>query len=189
MKKLITLTTCLLLSFTSSKAAVILLDVFEGIDTTGISLSVELIQTQNSELKLLVINDSTIQSVITQIAFEDLSSILSQPTIPSQWDIDNSANIPGSNNISFNTDYGLKSKPSPIQNGIASGEQIEIILPNVNKSDVLYGFENGTIKMAVHVQSIGSNSTSASYTSLIPEPTSTMLSALGMGLILFRRTK
>lgn len=188
MKKLITLTGCLLLSFTSSKATVILLDVFEGVGDPAVELSLELSYDQNI-LKLLVINDSTNSSVITRIAFEDLSSVLFQPTIPSQWSIDNDVNIPGSNNISFDTNYGLKAKPSPVHNGIASGEQIEIILPNVNKSDVLYGFENGTIRVAMHVQSIGPNSTSSSYTTLVPEPTVAMLGGMGMGLILFRRIK
>jgi hypothetical protein len=188
MKKIITLTLCFLLSLTSSKATVILLDVFEGAYNPAIELSLELSYDQNV-LKLFVINDSTVQSVVTQIAFEDLSSILSQPTIPSQWNIDNLANVPGSNNIGFDIDYGLKAKPSPIQNGIASGEQIEIILPNVNKSDVLYGFENGTIRVAVHVQSIGPGSASSSYATIVPEPAVLVLGAMGMGLILFRRTK
>ena len=188
MKKLITLAGCLLLSLTSSKATIIMLNVFEGVGDPAVELSLELSYDQNV-LKLFVINDSTVQSVITKISFEDLSSILSQPTIPSQWNIDNSLNIPGSNNINFDTDYGLKAKPSPVKNGIAAGEQIEIILPNVNKSDVLYGFENGTIRVAAHIQSIGSNSISSSYSTLVPEPTSVMLGIIGMGLILFRRTK
>ena len=91
-----------LLLATFAHAQLYSLDLFEGVGDDGIDLSFSITQS-NDVLDLLITNDSTVRSVITQIAFEDLYAILPVLPVLDAWSVNNSVNISGSNNIDFST--------------------------------------------------------------------------------------
>ena len=135
---------------------------------------------------------------ITQIGFDDeFNLISSQPSIINfppnvEFSIKNSLNISGSNNILFDTKYGFVADPPPVTNGIDIGEYIQIIINDLTEEEFRNGIEKQQIRIAFHIQSIGSNKESAGYVNrrtIVPEPTVILLAimALTLGLIKRRR--
>lgn len=161
-----------------------------------------------SDLEIILLNSSTpgddwITSevpTITKIAFDDNRGNASTGFIDGlsfedspkdvDFNLDNSVNIPGSNNINFSTVYGVTASPPPTKTGIDPGEQIRFILKNAQASEALKLVQNDQLRIAIHVQQIGLGDDSASFVSgsSIPEPTSSALMGLaGLGLLLKRR--
>ena len=108
------------------------------------------------------------------------------------WKVKNTVNISGSNIIDFDTTLGIVADPPPTVNGINSGE--ELLISFVEVLDLNYflrSLNNGDVRLAVHVQSIGDSLHSSSYVNvaIAPEPNSCLLVALGGMFVLLRRKR
>lgn len=138
---------------------------------------------------------------ITKIGFEDLTDTISNGSIDSWLGVvnfhqDNGVNIPGSNNISFNTEFGWVADPPPTTNGIDPGESITFRFDGT-LADVHKALSDGDLRIAVHVQQITDNDTSAAYVNdgpppppddEVPEPSSGVLVFLtSLGFLIRRR--
>lgn len=138
-----------------------------------------------NDLVLTVRNDGT-EAVVTDLFVEDLEGILSNAEVVDlpgvDYEVQANGNLPGGNNIDFTETFVFSPNPSPIQNGIAAGEEAQFRFE--------WNMEEADVRFAAHVQSIGSQDLSASYVShtAIPEPSSALLlSFAGIGLACRRR--
>lgn len=136
---------------------------------------------------------STVPTV-TRIAFEDSAGVLTSPSFANSppdvvFNANNSVNIPGSNNISFATTYGFTADPPPTTTGIDPGEQFVITFGNTSVTDAAKAFENGNLRIAIHVQQIGLNDKSASFVTVVPEPSTALLAGIAGILGLLRRKR
>jgi len=194
-KKFLTLILCSLLTLTPVDAVVIAFNPFQGENVPGVDISLHVTtDTPTNNVVLTINNNSTVQAVVTRIAIHDISSLLSQPSPIPTWDINNNLNIPGTAAIDFEIDYGFIVNPPPVKNGINSGESLDIIFADINESiqDIIYAFDDGQIRIAMHVQSIGSDEISAAYINdiyIAPESSTAVLCVLGTGFIMFRRSR
>lgn len=182
--------------FTSAHAQTFSFCVFESSDISGTSLltsiHINATLTQNGDaVDILIMNDSipgddwvtSEVPTITKIAFDDDSDLsLPAPTFSNSppdviFGIDNSLNIPGSNNIGFTTTYGFIADPPPTTTGLDPGEALLVSFADTNIAALEQAMNNGDLRIAVHVQQIGSASTDygASFVNKIPEPSSTIL--------------
>ena len=87
-------------------------------------------------------------------------------------------------------DFGFKALPPPTDSGINEGEELVINLMDANLNEIIYAFNSGTIRIAMHVQSIGDDAISSSYVTrkVTPEPSTPMLLGLAAAcMILLRR--
>jgi len=147
---------------------------FEGEENEQVSINWSLTDTN----QLTIFNEGT-DGVVTLINFEQ-DVVVS--TTSSQWSSDNK-NLPGGNNITFNTAQSFKANPSPVKNGIDVGESL--IFQFNSTPDVG--------RVGLHIQSIGDQDASASYVSsvnatVVPEPSvGVMMGVVGLSLILRRR--
>ena len=131
---------------------------------------------------------------VTKIAFDDGAGVLPSPTFANNppnvvFNADNSVNIPGSNNIGFVTTYGFNADPPPTTTGIDPGEQFIITFANTSVSDAVKAFEGGALRIAAQVQQIGRNDESASFVTVVPEPSTTLLASMAGMLVLLRRKR
>ena len=186
---LITLTLITLLHTT--QAATIILDLYEGAGGDGVLITATISDAPNNGVEIMLRNESTIRAVVTSFAIQDANGVLSQPLTSADWAIQNSINIPASSNINFETTFGFKALPPPTRNGINAGEDLLITLMDEDINDIIYAFNSGNIRIAMHVQSIGADAISSSYvtrTTITPEPSTPMLLGLaGVCLLLFRK--
>lgn len=168
---------------------------------TPININATLSQNGTS-LDVTISNDSTpgdgwITSTVptvTKIGFDVDGVGLPTPTFANNppniiFNADNSVNIPGSNNISFNTTYGFKADPPPTTTGIDPGETFVVTFANTTVAQAVKAIHDGDMRIAVHVQQIGKNDQSASFVTVVPEPTSAMLVGLAGLLSLVRRRR
>ena len=178
-----------ILSIIEAKAATFLLHLYEGLGGDGVAITATLADSPNNGVDVILRNESTISSVVTAFAFEDSNSILMQPITSLDW-ADTNVNIPAASNIDFTIDFGFKALPPPTKNGINEGEELVINLMDANLSEIIYAFNSGTVRIAMHVQSIGDDAISSSYVTrkVTPEPSTPMLLGLaGACMILLRR--
>lgn len=142
---------------------------FNGTNDTGVNI------TASVESGVLTIsNESSLESaVVTGIWIESDDVAYIGGLLFSQ---DDSANLPGGVNISWlaNNDSAFKADAPPIKNGIGAGEAVSFTVP-VDFDD----------RIALHIQ--GVNGSSGSWVTTIPEPSCTILSALGLVLLTKRR--
>lgn len=136
---------------------------------------------------------STVPTV-TKMSFDDDAAILPAPTFANNppnvaFHTNNSVNIPGSNNIGFDTTYGFSADPPPTTTGIDPGEQFVVTFANLTAAEFANAVENGDLRIATHVQQIGKGDWSASYVTQVPEPSSALLVGLGGVLALVRRRR
>ena len=137
---------------------------------------------------------------ITKIAFDDDNGTLPSPsfanTPPSvAFHANDSVNIPGSNNINFDTTYGFSADPPPTTTGIDPGEQFVISFGNTSVVDIILAMSSGELRIGVHVQQIGNNDGSASFVTTtsgpvtsVPEPSSALLlSFAGLSCLMRRK--
>jgi hypothetical protein len=173
-----------------TNAATILFDLYEGLGGDGVEITATLNESENNGVDLILSNKSTINSVVTTFAFQDLTGSLLQPTTTEDWTVNNTLNIPAEGKINFDTTYGFQASPPPTQNGINSGEELLIELMGMTLQEMVYNFNTGDLRIAMHVQSIGQDAISSSYVSRSPEPTIPLyLGLAGMCLIFFRRRR
>jgi len=163
---------------------------FEGDGDAGVDLSFELEQS-GGNLDFIISNNSIINAVVTKVAFEDNSDILTSISLPPHWSVNNSLNISGSNNIGFSTTLGIVADPPPVISGIHSGEDLTLSLAHVYLGDFVPAINDGSIRVAMHVQSIGYDAISSSYvnTKVKPEISTSMLGAVGLAATIFRRNR
>ncbi len=131
---------------------------------------------------------------ITKIFFEDQANVLSSPSIDSTsggvlLQQNNGANLPGGNNIGFVVESAFTAQPPPVHNGIDPGEWAYFLFSGSDYGDVVGALENGSVRIGLHVQQIGSNGgDSAAYVNVaVPEPSVSLLGALGAALLFRRR--
>lgn len=148
--------------------------------------------------KFTFYNDSTVQSSVTGIYFDDgvligatLGIINGSGTLFAE---DGPANLPGGNLIGFNADreFNIGPEPSPPANGINNigvGEwvTVEFNLLGGSLQDVLNELNDGTLRVGVHIQNFADGS-SESAVNEIPEPATVLMFGLG-GLALLKKRK
>lgn len=97
--------------------------------------------------------------------------------------------LPGEKSINdFSTSFSLNALPSPVKNGIASGESLTASFAfnsGVSNNDVLSALSSGSLRVGMHVQSLpgGSSASFASIAAPVPEPETYAMLLAGLGLI------
>lgn len=138
-------------------------ELFEGQQNDNVSMSWSLTDTNT----LTIFNEGN-TGIVTQLNFEQDVEV---STSNWRW-TEGNYNLPGGNNISFDSNQSFKARPSPVKNGIQTG------------GNLIFQFEDvpDVGRVAMHVQSIGQQGLSASYVSrvdstatTIPEPSGAML--------------
>lgn len=99
------------------------------------------------------------------------------------------SNLPGGNEINFSSNYRFTANSPPPQKGLDPGEVAYFDFIGVSYTDVVLGLTNGSIRIGIHIQEVGSNgSQSVSFVNeAIPEPSIILLSAFGVFGLLKRR--
>ena len=142
-------------------------------------------------------NDSTVQSSITNIYFDDgtligatLDIINGPGTLFAE---DGPDNLPGGSIIGFNADreFNIGATPPPPDNGINNigGEwvTIEFELLGGTLQDLLNELNSSALRVGIHIQNFTDGS-SESAVNEIPEPATVLIFGLG-GLALLRKRK
>jgi len=141
-------------------------------------------------------NDSTVQSSITNIYFDDgtllgaTMGILNGPG--TLFTEDGPTNIPGGNMIGFDADreFNIGADPPPPVNGvnnIGTGEwvTVQFLLVGGTLDDVLNELNSGALRVGIHVQDF-TDGTSESAVN-VPEPATMIL--LGLGALVLRKRR
>lgn len=161
-----------------------------------VNLNLNVSQVSASTLKLTFSNLSGIESVVTQIYFQDLDGMIARYQILNEQNTGtvefesgaNPGSLPGGQDIAFSTSYAMGAeKPSP-KYGINPNETLTIYVDlqeGVTVAALLAGLNSGNVRVGAHVQSIAGG-TSDSYVSgggaeAAPEPGTMAL--MGSGLL------
>lgn len=175
--------------------AFILFHVFEfgGVsdpsDLEGVSVAVVASQDANFVTFEIINQSIDPDPVVTKVAFgsdngtEFVGHIWLLNDLDVEFVRDDNINIPGANNIGFETWAGFSAAPPPTRNGINGGESMTVSMDAQNLDSLL---------IAVHVQAI--NGGSASYVAdpwpgIKPEPSTPLMLALGGAMCLMRRAR
>ncbi len=168
-------------------------------DDPGINMYMD-VWNGGSVAKFTFYNDSTVQSTITNIYFDD--GVLIGATLGiingSGTDFDenesNPNNLPGGNIIGFDADreFNIGPEPAPPANGINNigvGEwvTIEFDLVGGTLQDVLDELNSSSLRVGIRIQNFTDGS-SESAVNEIPEPATVLVFGLG-GLALLRKRK
>ena len=143
-------------------------------------------------------NDSTVESTVTRIYFDDgtllgaTQGIINGPGTDFVEKYPGPGDVPGHNIIDFNADreFNIGADSPPPVNGISNigvGEwvTIEFELVGGTLQDVLNELNDGSLRVALHIQAFADGS-SESAVNAIPEPATVLLLGLG-GLVLRKR--
>ena len=144
-------------------------------------------------------NDSTVQSTITNIYFDDgtligaTMGIINGPGTDFDENEPNPNNLPGGNTIGFDADreFNIGPEPAPPTNGInniGAGEwlTVEFALIGGTLQDVLDELSNGSLRVGIRIQNFTDGSSESA--TAIPEPATVLMFGLG-GLALLRKRK
>lgn len=144
------------------------------------------------------------QPTITNIYFEDSLDLLSSPSIITYTAVapDNAVsysvaagggNLPGGQNVGFDSDYLFKTNPPPSKNGLDPGESLTVAFQSLESyADLLGAINHGDVRIGIHVQEIGTQGASASFVNVqaVPEPGGALLlGAVGVILLVRHRRK
>ncbi len=160
-------------------------------------LSVQIIDTGISgQVGFKFLNNVGIVSSITDVYFDD-GTLLAISTIVSSTGVSFASpatpnNLPGGNNITppfvvtdnFSADSNT---PNALANGVnASTESLEIIFNLVSTADVdavIAALNNGSLRIGMHVQGIGTTNGSDGYVNKVPEPGILILLGIAMSAV------
>ncbi len=165
-------------------------------DDPGINIYMD-VDNGDSIAEFTFYNDSTVQSTITNIYFDDgtligatLGIINGPGTLFAE---DGPTNLPGGNIIGFDADreFNIGATQPPPDNGINNigpGEwvTIEFDLVGGTLQDVLDELNSGALRVGVHIQDFTDGSSESAVN--VPEPATICLFGLG-GLALLRKRK
>jgi MYXO-CTERM domain-containing protein len=183
----------------SDARAVVILD-FCKITNNGNSDISSFLQVQVDEIggmaRFTILNNgSPGQFKIGQVEFDDIDAdwiLTGNPTIfqtsPTNFQKDNSPNLPGGNGASppFDADYGIVKKGSgelqaggvlTVRYAYASGKTF---------ADLAAALGDGSFRVGLHVLGIqpqGGSDTYVNCNRVVPEPSTVMLGAMGLGLL------
>ncbi len=165
-------------------------------DDPGINIYMDVWNGDNVA-KFTFYNDSTIQSSVTNIYFDD--GVLIGATLGiingsgTDFAEDGPGNLPNGNDIGFDADreFNIGSNPPPPSNGINNigvGEwvTIEFDLLGGSLQDVLDELNDGSLRVGIHIQDFTDGSSESAVA--VPEPATVLMFGLG-GLALLRKRK
>lgn len=120
----------------------------------------------------------------------DESTVLSGGVV-SYFDSATGGNLPGGNNINFTTSFSFKPTSPVVVDGVDPGETAAFKVSDSDETTaVMNALDSGDLRVGLHVQQIGpTGASSASYATLIPEPSSVMLISLAGFATLLRRRR
>lgn len=131
---------------------------------------------------------------VTRIFFEDRAGVLgNSPSVSSSSGVvsfvrSDGANLPGGNNIDFETSIAFTAAAPRPMNGLDPGESIVFFFGGSDYHSVVAGIVSGDFRVGLHVQEIGACAEdSAAFVTVIPEPGSALLGLLGALMLLRRR--
>lgn len=165
-------------------------------DNPGMDIYMD-VSNGGSVVEFTFYNDSTVQSSVTGIYFDDGPMIGSAMSIingpGTLFAEDGPGNLPSGNMIGFDADreFNIGSVPPPPENGINNigvGEwaTIELTLDGYTLLDVLAALDSGSLRVGVHIQDFTDGSSESAVN--IPEPVTVLMLGLG-GLALRRKRK
>ncbi|HXG34562.1 MAG TPA: PEP-CTERM sorting domain-containing protein, partial [Bryobacteraceae bacterium] len=157
----------------------------------------------SGQVGFLFYNTGPSPSVITLVLFDDgvlsLPLTLVQVSGVSFSQVSGSPQLPGGGNLSppFATTagFGADANPPPPGNGVGPGEALGIIFSLASGStwsDVINAMGTGSLRIGLHVQSIGTTGGSEGFINTpnpIPEPATLGLVGAGLLLLGWRRRK
>lgn len=165
----------------------------DGVNVSGLDLSLSLID-GGSHVDFMISNMSSIGGVVTGIAVEDpgasptLSGLTILPDgVGSGWSVGGLA-IPGSIagfSGPWNGTMGaVRANPSPIANGIVSGEYLTLrfSLGSSSFDDVVDAVSSQNLRLVMHIQSLGANDEFSVWGTTVPTPAT---AALFLGGLIF----
>ena len=171
-------------------------------DIEEISLAAHLLDT-GTGVEIRIANTSTpgdawvtrYVPTITTLFFEDAGGLLIAPSFNAagsigiiNYTLQAGGNLPGGNNIGFDTLFAFKSARPPVVNGVDPNETASFLFEGSSYVDVMAALNSGDIRIGAHVQQIGECAEdSASFVTQVPEPGTTLLALLGTLLVLRRR--
>ncbi len=165
-------------------------------DDPGINIYMD-VSNGGSIVEFTFYNDSTVQSSVTNIYFDDGPMIGSTMSIinglGTDFAEDGPANLPGGNMIGFDADreFNIGAEPAPPANGINNigldeWATVELILDGYTLEDVMTALDSGSLRVGIHIQNFTDGSSESAVN--IPEPATICLFGLG-GLVLRRKRK
>ena len=98
-------------------------------------------------------------------------------------------NVPGGHAIDFYSDFSAGRKDGKANGIDAAGEYLTLLGKLANGysfNNVVNSLNSGALRIALHVQGIGSRDYSASYVNAVPEPETWATLVAGLGLLGFR---
>jgi hypothetical protein len=95
------------------------------------------------------------------------------------------SNLPGGNGVGFSADHAIDSQNGN-GNGINPGEMAGFLFDG-NANSVISAIQAGSLRLGMHVRSIGTGGQSEGFVNLVPEPTSLTLLTVGIIDICARR--
>jgi hypothetical protein len=142
---------------------------------------------------------------VTRIFFDDNFGILNfnnasffELSTGASFSIGGMNNVPGGDNIGFSADFRFSADPPPSRNGLDPNEFLTLSIglnPGFTAQQAVEALAldnpSANLRVALHVQEIGvgsSTEASASYISVVPEPSALLLVGAG-GLLLMRRRR
>jgi hypothetical protein len=131
---------------------------------------------------------------VTRIFLEDRAGVLgNSPSVSSSSGVvsfvrSDGANLPGGNNIDFETGIAFTAAAPRPMNGLDPGESIVFFFGGSVYDSVVASIVSGDFRIGLHVQEIGACAEdSAAFVTVIPEPGSALLGMLGALMLLRRR--